>query len=353
MTRPRRLYWAVQLAGWAAVLGAFAGLAAATGNVGGEWTAAEAVVSTAGFLAALVGASHALRMVVLRLRGAGALRLGLGVAASALALGALVETTSALLNAGVRLAQGEAPEWRTPGASANAAFTAAILLSLWALAYVLFTTAGRLRQSEREALGLRAALAEAELAALRVQTNPHFLFNALNTVRALIPADPEAARGAVTRLSALLRGSLAGTDLHALQDELGLVHAYLDLERLRFEERLSVAIDVDDAALGVPVPALAVLTLVENAVKHGVADRPEGGTVRVSARLGREGSGGDRLRVAVENPPAPHGSHPEGTGSGLRLVRERLGLLYGGGASLHVHLGADPVVVEITLPVRP
>ena len=348
MSRPRPLYWAVQLAGWAAVLGAFTGLAWASGNVTGEWTPAGLVVSLVGSCATFVAASHVLRAVVRRWRDAGALRLGAAVGAAALGLGVLVTGAEALLDALVHLAQGDAPEWSSLGALANTAFTSATLLGLWATAYILFTTAGRLRQSEREALGLRAALAEAELATLRAQVNPHFLFNALNTVRALISADPKAARQAVTGLSAILRSTLAAgrTDTQPLSAELDVVRAYLGLETLRFEERLGVEIDVAPEALGVSVPALSVLTLVENAVKHGIADRPEGGTVRVWARVQ---SG--RLRVSVENPPAPPSAHADGTGSGLRLVRERLSLLHGDAAHLTTDL--DVARVEMRLPALP
>ncbi len=346
--RASRLYWTAQSVGWAAVLGALFGLAAATGGVRGEWTPTSALVGVVGSWAAFLSASHVLRTVVLRWRDAGALQLGLAAVAASLALGALITLAAALLSASASLVQGEAPEWGTLGASAGSAAITGGMLMAWALAYVLFTTAGRLRQSEREALGLRAALAEAELASLRAQVNPHFLFNALNTVRALVATDPAAARRAVTQLAAILRGTLAAgrADTQALGAELDLARAYLDLERLRFEERLGVEIAVDEAALGVPVPALAVLTLVENAVKHGIADRPDGGAVRIEARLE-----GGRLRLTVENPPAPRGAAAAGTGSGLRLVRERLALLYGASASLDADLGDASACVEMILPV--
>ena len=157
----------------------------------------------------------------------------------------------------------------------------------------------------------------------------------------------------MTRLSTLLRATLAaGPGEHPLAAELDLARAYLDLEGLRFEERLTVEIDVPNAALGVPVPTLLLLTLVENAVKHGIADRPEGGTVRVGARLD-----GGALVLRVENPPAPAGAAPDGTRIGLRAVRERLALHHGAAGRLDADFGdaasARPAAVTVTLPARP
>ena len=353
----RRLYWTVQILSWGALLGAFAGLAALSGGVQPGMTATELALSFLASWALLVTASDALRRLIRHRRWLARvpLALGLRVAAAALGLGVLVQLALAAVGTVGALLLGDPVTMdvaRLPTLAGSAIVLGGMLLA-WALAYVLVATASRLRSAEREALSLRAALAEAELAALRAQINPHFLFNALNTVRALIHREPDAARHAVTRLSTLLRETLtAGRHAeHPLATELDLARAYLDLEGLRFDERLVVEEDVEDAALGVLVPALLVLTFVENAVKHGVAPRLDGGTVRLTARVER-----GTLRLRVENPPPRDGSAAEGTGTGLRNARERLALLHGPAATLHTDLdgGPDanrPASVEVRLPV--
>jgi hypothetical protein len=170
---------------------------------------------------------------------------------------------------------------------------------------------------------------EARLQALELQLNPHFFFNSLNNVRALIAEDPERAQTAVTQLAGLMRYALkAGQETTVpLRKELEMVRTYLDLEQVRLEDRLRYEIDAEDSALDHPVPLLLVQTLVENGIKHGVAPRPEGGRLTVTAR-----TEGDALCVWVTNtgrldPDAE-------SGLGLENARERLQLLFGDEATL-------------------
>ena len=189
------------------------------------------------------------------------------------------------------------------------------------------------------------------MAALESQLNPHFLFNALNTVRALVADDPDEARRAVTLLSSLLRQTLATvrSATHSLADELEVVETYLALEALRFGDRLRVEVEAEPDALGLTVPALLVQTLAENAVKHGVARRRDGGTVAVTARLDD-----GRLVVRVSNPaPAAASAPPVGTGTGLANARERLALLFGPRAHLRLTADADRTVVLVEIPATP
>lgn len=170
---------------------------------------------------------------------------------------------------------------------------------------------------------------QAQLESVHARVQPHFLFNALNTVAALIDEDPELAISAVERLSALLRRSLddAGQNLVPLDDELSLARDYVALERMRFEDRLDVRFDVDDAVLQEAVPRFCLQPLVENAVRHGMrAGRPL--HVQVSAR--REGT---RLVLTVEDDGAGSSNNP-GTGSGRRDLRRRLQLHFGPDARL-------------------
>jgi hypothetical protein len=195
------------------------------------------------------------------------------------------------------------------------------------------------RAAERLALESQVVARDAELRALRAQLNPHFLFNSLNSVNALIGADPEGARRMCERLGDFLRRtlSLAGRESVALREEVALIEHYLGIEQVRFGERLSCAVDVSDDAAGCLVPPLVLQPLVENAVKHGVSDRIEGGEIRVVAR--REGG---LLRVAITNPCDEEAHTRPGEGVGLENVRRRLHTL----APRHARMTAGRVGVE-------
>jgi LytS/YehU family sensor histidine kinase len=190
----------------------------------------------------------------------------------------------------------------------------------------------RQQRGETERWKMEAALSSAELAALKAQLNPHFLFNALNGLRALVLEDPPRAQEVVTRLAAILRYSLQANEREtvALSDELRMVDDYLELEAIRFEERLRVVRDISPATAAVPIPPMVVQTLVENAIKYGVSRRPEGGEIRLAARID-----GEIMEVEVINSGAlsPGG---DGTGMGLRNAAERIHRLWGEAASLRV-----------------
>jgi hypothetical protein len=210
----------------------------------------------------------------------------------------------------------------------------------WMIAYFFYHLSDSLTRSELERFQLMANAKEAELRALKSQVNPHFIFNSLNSLRALIEEDPARARSAVTRLAGLLRYALQSGQHETvpLEDELRIVNDYLALEQVRFEDRLRVRLDAAPDTLALPVPPLLLQTLVENAVKYGIATRPEGGEISIRTRRD-----GDILRLEVSNPgslaptvPGDDGS----TGLGIRNAAERLRLLFGDGASLQV--GATP-----------
>jgi len=168
----------------------------------------------------------------------------------------------------------------------------------------------------------------AEDAALRARLAPHFIFNALNTLKAQIELAPGEAAATTDRLSSLFRQVLALTDRPTipLREELAFVEAYLGIERARLGARLSVKVDVAEDIESVEVPTLSLQVLVENAVKHGVAPRVEGGEVLIWARWSGPGSG-RRLLVGVESPAtlgSPQAFASNGTGTGLQALRGRL-----------------------------
>ena len=357
MTRTR-LYWICQLAGWSLALGAFVGLAFLTGGFYGPSESWRVIVfATVLFYAMCIGGTHAVHVVAVRREWpklplhALVPRLILAVVVAAALVPIPAHVLSAIAEPFVNpRAQAPLP---TPSVSDSVGGTLmlAALFSIWAIVYALVVSGFRLRDAERDRLRLRAALAEARMATLESQLNPHFLFNALNTVRALVTEDPAEARRAVTLLSALLRQTLATarSATQPLAAELDVVRAYLALEALRFGDRLRVCVEADPDALDVPVPALLVQTLAENAVKHGVARRRDGGEVSVTASLA-----GDRLTVRVTNPaPAAASGPSEGTGTGLANARERLALLFGDRARLSLDVDAEQAVALADIPLAP
>ncbi len=230
-----------------------------------------------------------------------------------------------------------------------------IMLGGWWCIYFFYHLFDRFNRLQIEQLSLATHVKEAELRALKSQVNPHFIFNSLNSLRALIDEDPLRARQAVTQLANLLRYSLQSGQLETVpfEDELSVVNDYLALEQVRHEERLRLRLDVAPDTLQLPIPPLLLQTLVENAVKYGISTRPEGGEIAIIAR--REN---DSLRLQVTNPGvfeagavkrAPtNGS----TGMGLANAANRLRLLFGERATLQLRAGEPgSVVAEAIIPL--
>ncbi len=231
-----------------------------------------------------------------------------------------------------------------------------VLLMMWLSFYFFYNIYDRNNRLELDRARLTATAKEAELRALKSQVNPHFIFNALNSLRALIDEDPARARLAVTQLANLLRYSLqsAQAETVAFEDELRVVNDYLALEQVRHEERLRVRLDVAPETLGLAVPPLLLQTLVENAVKYGISTRPDGGEVVITARCEH---GQLELRVInpgelAETPKA--GAEGASTGVGLRNAAERLRMFFGDRARLRLRRGNESeVVAEVSIPAQP
>src|SRR5215831_1631479 len=198
----------------------------------------------------------------------------------------------------------------------------------------------------------RAELAQAELRALRAQIHPHFLFNALNSIAALIAVNPRAAEETTTQLADVFRYTLraSGKEVVPLGEELEFLRTMLAIEHTRFGDRLHVVEDLEPGVESVPVPSLLLQPLVENAVRHGLAPRSEGGTVRIAARRD-----GDLLRVTVEDDGVGMSSEasPRGNGFGLHAVRERLRVA---GPPHALDVDSSPgrgTRITVTLPAQP
>ena len=232
----------------------------------------------------------------------------------------------------------------------------------WSLVHLGLQYNTALRAQREQALRAVAAARDAQLRMLAYQLNPHFLFNTLNSIRALINEDRQRAREMVTALSGYLRYALVERPLHValLEEEVESVRGYLAIEQVRFEERLDARVDVEPAALRCEVPAFLLNPLVENAVKHGAAGTAGAPLVlRVEARLVEP----DRLRLVVENTgrwgngqatARPTGEGDDGLpgGVGLANVRARLAALHPGEHRFEFEEADGRVRVLVELPVR-
>jgi sensor histidine kinase YesM len=217
------------------------------------------------------------------------------------------------------------------------------------LRYKLQVTALELRTRQIEEERARKLLAEARLSSLESRIHPHFLFNTLNSIAALIPQDPQRAENMVGKLASLLRFSLNASQasLVSLEQELKVVRDYLNIEQARFGQRLRYVIDVPESLLTVAVPPLSIETLVENSVKHAAAPRPQGGEIRIRARL----LGVDRIDLEVidDGPGFSLEKIPEG--HGLENLISRLNLLFGVEAHLEVDCEEAHTTVRLSLPI--
>lgn len=222
------------------------------------------------------------------------------------------------------------------------------LLTIWNLIYYTFHYVERNRRQEVDTLKLQSLVKELELKTIKSHINPHFIFNALNSIRALVDENPSRARTAITELSNILRSSMQTEKLETvpLERELSIVKDYLALEKMRFEERLNIEMDIDENTLDQPVPPMMLQTLVENAIKHGISKKLTGGTVRVISDYVN-----NHHELVVQNSGQLNG-HINGDGFGVRSTQDRLNLLYQGKATFAIrNIDAEMVESRITMPL--
>jgi hypothetical protein len=205
----------------------------------------------------------------------------------------------------------------------------------------------RSREAEHRALELRAFAREAEMSFLRRQLDPHFLFNSLNSVAALIGSDATAARRMCLLMADFFRKSLkfSAQQTIALSDELTLVETFLAIEEVRFGDRLRRIVEVSEEAMSMPIPALLLQPLVENAVHHGIAHLIDGGEIKVTAKIR-----GNLLDIVVENSCDADRPTSRSTGLGLANVRGRVESMYGTRARMDVESEPEKFRVLLALP---
>ena len=348
-----RLYWACQIGGWGTI--AVTKIWSALFYLHLPWL----LTVTAALIlhGAALGATHALRGYVRRRewptlpRGRLAMRIVLAGLVLGVPFGIATNLTplAALQDPGI-IDTG-------PGLSVQPALVLLLNVINWAFVFMIWLAlyfgalaVRQFRSAELRESELARALQLAELRLLKSQLNPHFLFNALNAVRSLIAHDPVRAQDAVTRLANTLRYTLSSArdELVSLAQELEIVQDYLDLESLRLEDRLRIDCEVSAEARGVQIPVMLLQTVVENAIKHGIAELPAGGVLRIHGEL-RD----DALVLEVENPRPPAPRHETGEGIGLRNAAERLRLLFGERARLDIDLSRPAMATaRVRIPVR-
>lgn len=223
-----------------------------------------------------------------------------------------------------------------------------ILISLWLLLYMVWHYVERSRKDELDKLNLEKTVKELELNTIKSHINPHFIFNSLNSIRALVDENPQRARSAITELANILRSSMQVEKMETvpLHKELDIVRDYLALEQMRFEERLRVEMDIDEDTLEQPVPPMMLQTLVENAIKHGVSKKIDGGTVRVISKFVD-----NHFELIVQNTGFLE-ELPFDEGFGLRSTRDRLRFLYKANSNFQIqNINGNKVEAKISMPV--
>jgi two-component system LytT family sensor kinase len=223
------------------------------------------------------------------------------------------------------------------------------LMSIWILAYHLYHYYQKEIETAQQNAELSIIAKQAQLDNLSEQLNPHFLFNSLNSIKSLVIENPKTARRAIDLLSDILRSSLYEKDASfiSIKDELGLVKDYVELEKVRFEERLNMVITMDDAIEGYMILPLSIQLLVENAIKHGIDKRIQGGSIMLSIVEKDE-----KLKIVVQNPGqiVDHGAE---TGIGIKNLTKRLLLQFNGEASFTLKNEAeDQVTATLIIPIR-
>ncbi|MBN8545661.1 MAG: histidine kinase [Ignavibacteria bacterium] len=223
-----------------------------------------------------------------------------------------------------------------------------IIVLLWSILYFAIHFFENFQKVEIERLIWEAAVKDFELKALKSQLNPHFMFNAMNGIRALIEEDPEKAKKSITQLSNIFRYSLniERSETVPLEDEIRTVNDYLSLEQVRYEERLRFLIEVDPSVNFVEIPPMMVQTLVENGIKHGVSKLPKGGEVQIRAYKEKD----DLVLIILNSGSLDDKLMADSKGFGLANTKNRLSILYGEKASFTISESDGKVRAEIKIP---
>lgn len=231
----------------------------------------------------------------------------------------------------------------------SSGFSFFILFFIWNLIYFMYHYVTKSRKQQLDTLRLESLVKELELQTIKAHINPHFIFNSLNSIRAMVDENPQRARRAVTELSNILRSSMQSEKMEnvTLEQELNIVRDYLALENMRFEDRLKVEYQINEETLDQPVPPMMLQTLVENAIKHGVSKQISGGLVKVISDF-RD----NYHELVVQNTGQFNGAL-NAEGFGISSTTNRLNLLYGQKARFDIRqVNGSLVEARVLIPVE-
>lgn len=223
-----------------------------------------------------------------------------------------------------------------------------IIFFMWSIAYSTYFFIQNSRKQELNNLKLLSVQKDMELNVLKNQLNPHFMFNALNSIRALIDEDPIIAKKSITQLSNVLRNTLVlgQEQFITIEDELKIVDDYLQLEKVRFEERLVISNNIQKETLQIRIPPLLIQTFVENAIKHGISKLAKGGKVDITIT-----SNNEQLHIEISNDGYYDKNKKSETGIGLTNIKKRLELIYPN-YFLNISNVENMVVATIKIPLK-
>jgi hypothetical protein len=343
MVNKLRLYWALQIGGWTLFLVAqivTSVLASAQAEISGRRLAFLTFEALCCF-----GLTHGYRFLVnyRRWLNFSLARLIPLVSVTVTLMGVLVYL--ARIPVSMLLGFFNASQVWSAGTLITGVLFYTIIFFIWSVLYFIYGYF----ENYNKSLKLEASVKEIELSNLKSQLNPHFIFNALNSIRALVDENPDKAKQAINQLSSILRNSLVTQKrgLTSFEDELKLVKDYLGLESIRFEERLKTEFDIDPESRDFLVPPLMIQTLVENGIKHGISKLTQGGVIQLQTKVE-----GEYLKIHIRNSGkfVLNGRHQR-EGLGLENTRQRLRLIYGHEASFRIVTEKDNfVLTEIIIP---
>lgn len=228
-------------------------------------------------------------------------------------------------------------------------FNFGFVFFVWGLLYFSFHYLNNFRKAEIQQLRIESTLKEAELNKLKSQLNPHFMFNAMNGIRAMVDEDPMKAKEAITQLSHILRQTLTleKNKLISFEEEMKLVKDYLALEKMRFEERLEYDFVLAERSFAYKIPPMLLQTLVENGIKHGISKLTEGGFVLIKTK-----EKDNKLQIEITNSGHYNPDETPQSGFGIQNTKDRLAFVFAAGASFFIaNINDKRVRTEIVIPL--
>lgn len=227
-------------------------------------------------------------------------------------------------------------------------FGMSFIFFLWLIAYTIYKTTSQIKNNKIDKIELENSLKDAQLNAIKGQINPHFMFNSLNNIRGLILENPEKSREMITRLSEMLRYSLTKNDVDkiTLEEEVEMIENFIAISQIQFEDRLQFSSNIDENTLRLQIPPMIIQILIENAVKHGIANLKSGGKIELNIKLEN-----NNLTVLVSN-TGNLVFVENSTQLGIQNIEKRLQLLYDETATFELFSSEDQVIASIKIPIQ-